>query len=250
MRVLLFGDATDDPAHAAPAGTGFRAIQEALAAQAAEPVDARFAFAFPLPTLATYVRRRLESFDPDIVLFHCAGYPVASVMLGARMARMFGGRAYPVLSSMRKVAHLVFAINTMDTPQSRWHAEGSRQLLYEKFRDALVSRGLGQAMIDVDTAAASIDAALRVLAMSENLVVVTRGPLWNGQFMLGKPRLSQLYRMGVERVELLDRAVAETCADLRLPYRPMVGATVETLSAEGQLRDAEDELQTLLPLLA
>jgi len=170
-------------------------------------------------------------------------------MIGARMARVFGGRAYPLFNQLRKVAHFAFGINTMDTPRGRWQPYGQRQRLYEKVRDALVCGGLGQAMTDVATAAASFEAAIRVLPMTENLVVVVRGPLFNGLFMAGKPQLSQLYRAGVQKIEMLDRPLAATCSDLRIPYRPVVGTTVETLTAEGQALDAEHELKTLLPLL-
>jgi hypothetical protein len=178
-------------------------------------------------------------------VFHCAAYPVATVTVGARMASVLGGRAYPLLNGGRQIVHRAFGI-TPYTLESQLRLKGRRQRIYLALRDRLWQTGLGQPLTDVETAVTAYEGAVRVLVAHENLIVLVRGPLWNEQHTAAP---KGQYAAALRRVGRLDDALAATCARLRIAYDRVQGTDAETVTAEGQAGEAEREFELIRPLL-
>src|SRR5947209_3366240 len=120
MRILLFGASSDDDSLGEPFGNTLKQIQADLSSWLGESVQAKYAGAYPSPTLGHHVARTLDAVDPDVVLLHCSGWHIGPSTLYGGVKALLGHRLSPGnlnagFYGVRHTVRCIFDLEAMTT---------------------------------------------------------------------------------------------------------------------------------------
>ena len=241
MRYLRLSTSDDLLATVADHERGFRAVEQALATEAGEPVETMVREIWPDPHLPDVVETWLSRFEPDVVSLKVSSFwfTYESVPLRLRQLGMLG----PVGGRIADVG-----LRSAATP---WIGN-SRP--FDVVRN-LARRVVGSAIyFTPDQVIGVMDGCLRRIVRHEGAVVAVRGPL------IAETRGCdrKLVGRGEQRRRQVDRAMAALCTDLHLHYtgrqaappfdqvKRWRGPDRMHMTAEGHRRAGMEEAEAML----
>lgn len=236
MRILRLGTSDSILPLVDEGDRDVRIIEQAMAAEAGEPVETIAREIWPEPGLPGIIQRWLERFEPDMVSFKVSSYWFTYSSVPLRMRR---------LSRLGPVGPAIATAGLKAAARPSVGNSGPFELARRGLR-----RTLGGAMYFTPEETIQVMAdCLRTLARYERAVVVVRGPLvaesWG---------CSRALRERAERDrQHVDRTLAALCRELRLHYtgrrvapsygevRRYRGPDRLHLNAEGHRRQGTEE---------
>jgi hypothetical protein len=271
MRFLLLGNSQNNPALGYPHGIEFLHLRDRLAELTGEPVDARFAVAFPTETLHRHVTRVVTDFDPQIVILHCTGLWVVSVFtLQHWLAQFKPPLVRKVVRSMRRTLDVIQV--RLDTPQPHGAAgrvstvtsalarrtglgpiarslrhtldlngvpltappRGLDERVYAFLYGLGLRAGWGTPWLPVEVAVERYAAVIRLLATREDTLLLVRG----SAPVVVHAQTPALARRSAAVLNQFERGISAACERQRVPFISLVETFRTRPSLGRRLRDS------------
>jgi hypothetical protein len=254
MRLLLLGNSQNNPALGHPFGAEFFHLRDRLAEITGEPVEARFAVAFPTDTLQRHVTRLVTDFNPQIVILHCTGLGVSAFTLQQWLTRFktplvrrltnavrrtldvtlidasapqplgAAGRVSIAVSSLARRAGLDRLARslrrTLDLNGVPLYLppKGLDERVYACLYDLGLRAGWGTPSMSVDDAVARYAAVIRLLAAREDTLLLVRG----SAPVVVHAHIPALARRSRLLLDQFERGISAACERQQVPFISLV----------------------------